>query len=318
MSELEKDLEGVVLANWLRMLEPSIVSTGVRTPSGRYDARGYALGARAAETFLVNSRLLRGDVEMALSIREHFTGTAAHLLSFLGRETRRGGVAVKLPTSVPLETSLEEAFRRRRSVRSYSGDALPLAQLATIIRAAAGLTNPNTSGEDGSAASGHRSVPSGGGLYPVDLHIAALRVETLPRATFVYDPHRDVLEQTGDESVVDALLASLAQPGIIITESKASAVCLLVGRPWRSMRKYGDRGMRYVFLEAGAMAEHISLAAVGIGIGDVHCGSFYDDEVHEAMGIDGLHEALIHSVFLGSPAPRTVEGKPAGGEQCPT
>ena len=81
MSELEKDLEGVVLANWLRMLEPSIVSTGVRTPSGRYDARGYALGARAAETFLVNSRLLRGDVEMALSIREHFTGTAAHLLS---------------------------------------------------------------------------------------------------------------------------------------------------------------------------------------------------------------------------------------------
>ena len=76
--------------------------------------------------------------------------------------------------------------------------------------------------------------------------------------------------------------------------------------------------MRYVFLEAGAMAEHISLAAVGIGIGDVHCGSFYDDEVHEAMGIDGLHEALIHSVFLGSPAPRTVEGKPAGGEQCPT
>ena len=211
MSELEKDLEGVVLANWLRMLEPSIVSTGVRTPSGRYDARGYALGARAAETFLVNSRLLRGDVEMALSIREHFTGTAAHLLSFLGRETRRGGVAVKLPTSVPLETSLEEAFRRRRSVRSYSGDALPLAQLATIIRAAAGLTNPNTSGEDGSAASGHRSVPSGGGLYPVDLHIAAVRVETLPRATFVYDPHRDVLEQTGDESVVDAC-ARLACP----------------------------------------------------------------------------------------------------------
>ena len=59
--------------------------------------------------------------------------------------------------------------------------------------------------------------------------------------------------------------------------------------------------MRYVFLEAGAIAEHISLAAAALGLGDVHFGSFYDDEAHQALRVDGLYEALIHSVLIGSP-----------------
>jgi SagB-type dehydrogenase family enzyme len=75
---------------------------------------------------------------------------------------------------------------------------------------------------------------------------------------------------------------------------------LLVGRPWRSMRKYGARGMRHVFLEAGAMAEHVHLAATALGLGSVDCSSVYDDEAHEALGMDGLYEALLHVVVVGS------------------
>lgn len=100
---------------------------------------------------------------------------------------------------------------------------------------------------------------------------------------------------------MDVLLKSIARPGQVITEDKANAMCLLIGRPWRCMRKYGDRGMRYVFLEAGAIAEHLSFASIALGLGSVHCGSLYDDEVHEALQVDGLYEALIHSVFIGTP-----------------
>ena len=288
-----------VVANSLRPANPSIVSTGLRTHASRYDALRLVSGGRVAEEFLINSRLRRGDVEMGLSSLSYFTEQAVAMLSLLGREERRGSHCVSLPKSVELPMNLGEVIRRRRSVRAYSGDAMPLVYLATIMRAACGITE-HTAGRDDVPGLALRSTPSGGALYPLDLHIAALHVEDLPRGLYVYDPHRDELWQRGDEGGIHVLLEALALPGQVITETQASAVCLVVGRPWRSMRKYGDRGMRYVFLEAGAMAEHITLAAVALGFGSVHCASFYDDEVHEGLEVDGLYEALIHSVVLGT------------------
>lgn len=289
-----------VTANNLRPANPSIGSTGLGTHASRYDALRNASGGRVAEEFLINSRLRRGDVEMGLSVASYFSEQAVAMLSLLGREDRRGSHCLSLPKSVELHMNLGEVIRRRRSVRTYSGDAMPLAYLATIIRAACSITG-RTAEEDSVSGYAFRSTPSGGALYPIDLYVAALHVEGLPRSLYVYDPCRDELWQTGDDGMVNALLEALALPGRVITEKQASAVCLLVGRPWRSMRKYGDRGMRYVFLEAGAMAEHINMAAVALGLGSVDCGSFYDDEVHEALEVDGLYEALIHSVFLGTP-----------------
>ncbi len=290
----------VVIENSFRSVKPTIVSTGLRTHASRYDALRNASGGRVAEEFLINSRLRRGDAEMGVSVGSYLTDLAAAMLSQLGREGRLGSRCISLPNSVELPMNLGEVIRRRRSVRKYTGDAIPLAYLATIIRAACGITG-HTADKDGVPGPALRSTPSGGALYPIDLHLAALRVESLPRGLYVYDSHRDELWHTGDDDEVNALLEALALPGQVITEKQASAVCLLVGRPWRSMRKYGARGMRYVFLEAGAMAEHINLAAVALGFGSVDCGSFYDDEVHEALEIDGLYEALIHSVFLGTP-----------------
>ena len=72
-----------------------------------------------------------------------------------------------------------------------------------------------------------------------------------------------------------------------------------MGAPWRSMRKYGARGMRFLFLEAGAIAQNLNLACAGLGLGSLDCASLYDDEVHEALGADGLYEALLHAVIVG-------------------
>ena len=286
----QDDREQKLCANSLRVIRRSSASTGLRPHPFRYDALTLSAQGTTAEEFLVASRLRRGDAEMGCSVRDYLVGASQDVLPLLGREGRRGYPCVELPPSVGLTMSLGEAMRRRRSVRQYNGDALPLASLATMARSACAVLGPT-----------HRTAPSGGGLYPVKLHIAALRVEGLSAGIYFYDPFRDELAHTGGEETAAGVLAALAVAGRIISEDKACAVFLLIGRPWRSMRKYGDRGMRYVFLEAGAMAEHISLAAAALGVGDVHCGSFYDDEVHEALNIDGVHAALVHAVFVGTP-----------------
>lgn len=290
----------VMITNNLRPFNPSIVSTGLHTYASRYDALRNVSDRRVAEEFLINSELRRGDAQMGLSVESYFSEPEITLLALLGREGRLGSRSVSLPKSLELSMDLGEVIRSRRSVRTYCGSAMPLAYLATVVRAACGITEIMAD-EENVSGSAFRSTPSGGALYPIDLHVAALHVEELQRGLYLYDSRRDELWQTGDDGMANALLEALALPGRVITEKQASVVCLLVGRPWRSMRKYGDRGMRYVFLEAGAMAEHINLTAVALGLGSVDCGSFYDDEVHEAIEVDGLYETLIHAVFLGMP-----------------
>jgi len=197
--------------------------------------------------------------------------------------------------------SVSEAIRQRRSVRTYTGEPVPLSWVATLAFAAEGVTHTTASGDSG-VEMALRSAPSAGALYPVELRLAALRVTDLACAVYAYDAQRHELVTVGDETALDGLMESLAVADEIVMCSQAALVCLFVARPWRSMRKYGPRGMRHVFIEAGAMAENVNLAAVALGLGAVDCSSVYDDEAHEALGIDGVYEAVVHAQVLGTPA----------------
>ena len=199
--------------------------------------------------------------------------------------------------------SLGDAISWRRSTRSYTGDPIDLRQLSALVVNAAGVTcHADVSLSDGSETTLHlRATPSGGGLYPVHLYVAALRVERLTRGIYRYDPLRHQLSQVGQPTDADALIDCFAVSDDALSLSRACAIFIMVGTPWRAMRKYGDRGMRYVFLEAGAMAEHINLTAAALGLGSVDCASIYEDEAHEVLELDGVHNAVVHTVVVGVP-----------------
>src|SRR4051812_24274362 len=62
---------------------------------------------------------------------------------------------------------LEETILRRRSNRQFTGEAIPLEQLARLLYFSYGKT---------SEKGGFRAVPSGGGLYPLELYVVPHRV----------------------------------------------------------------------------------------------------------------------------------------------
>ncbi|RFU43274.1 SagB/ThcOx family dehydrogenase [Actinomadura logoneensis] len=277
----------------LKRVRPSITATGLATHPVRYES-GAAAGHRTAEEFLVGSRLRRGDAELGGSVAHHLTEEAT-ALSLVGRAYRPADRYLPLPPSAESRMELGEAVRRRRSVRAFTGASVDLPRLAALLRAGGGHTrHPTARGVP------RRSPPSGGALYPVDLHVAALRIGGLDPGIYLHDPYEDALTPTGPPEAATRLSGALAVRDMV-DEEHAAAVFLLVARPWRSMRKYGDRGMRYVLLEAGAIAQNINLVAVALGLGTVDCGSFYDDEAHEALEVDGLYRALVHAVILGVP-----------------
>jgi SagB-type dehydrogenase family enzyme len=51
----------------------------------------------------------------------------------------------------------------------------------------------------------------------------------------------------------------------------------------RTIRKYGERGIRYVHMEAGHAAQNVSLQVVSLGLGTVPVGAFKDELVKSAL-----------------------------------
>lgn len=168
--------------------------------------------------------------------------------------------------------ALTQALLQRRSVRAYRADNLSLAQVGQLLWAAQGITS-----EDGL-----RTAPSAGALYPLEIHLVAGTVEGLPAGVYHYAPapHRLERVQAAD---VRAALASAAMNQSWVRDAAAVLACSAVYE--RTLGKYGQRGPRYVHLEAGHAAQNILLQATAFGLHSVIVGAFDDHAVQNALGL---------------------------------
>jgi SagB-type dehydrogenase family enzyme len=287
--------------NSYKVLDPWVDATGLRTNELRYRTLSHSSAPRIAEDFLINTRLRRGDWESDSSIASYFSDQTIMTLSMRGLGEEGGTDDVPIPPRVKLSMELDEALGRRRSRRLYTGDTMPFNYLATLLQAAAGITGvaDATLMSGGQTTLHFRTAPSAGGLYSIDLYLLALNVADLSRQVYLYDPFESKLVRTGDEKDVETALNGFAVTDDQISISRANVIFFLVAQPWRVMRKYGARGLRFVFMEAGSIAQNINLATAALGFGSVECASTYEDEIHEALRLDGLYQSLVHSVIIG-------------------
>lgn len=201
--------------------------------------------------------------------------------------------AVPLPDALPpAERSLDEALLARRSARAFGEGGVSTAALAKVLRCAYGVTEDNA---DTDYPRPFRAVPSGGALYPLELYVWARAVDGLPAGLYHYDPADHQLDALGG---VD-LHGAFVQPDLV---AQAAAVVLVSAVFFRSVFKYGERGYRFVLLEAGHVVQNAVLAALGGGLATVPLGGYFDREVDRALGLDGLNESVVYGFLLGRPA----------------
>jgi SagB-type dehydrogenase family enzyme len=79
----------------------------------------------------------------------------------------------------------------------------------------------------------------------------------------------------------------------------ASLIVFITAVFERSVFKYGDRGYRFIFLEAGHVAQNINLVATALGLGSVNIGGFFDREIDEFLDLDGVTHSTIYMVAIG-------------------
>ena len=169
-------------------------------------------------------------------------------------------------------TSVEKALHGRRSVRDYRDEPLTLAEIGQLLWAAQGVTAPG----------GLRTAPSAGALYPLELSVVAGKVSGLAPGIYRYRPQSHTLRPLlpGDRrgELCDAALRQSA-----IRKAPASLVFSAVFA--RTTGKYGERGVRYVYMDHGHAAENVYLQAVALNLGTVVIGAFNDDAVRLAASL---------------------------------
>jgi SagB-type dehydrogenase family enzyme len=182
-----------------------------------------------------------------------------------------------LPDSITLpeprfesQVSLEETLLGRRSVREYADLPLSLEDVSQLLWAAQGITSDW----------GGRTAPSAGALYPLEVYLVVGSVDDLGVGVYKYQPQEHALFRVGDGDV-RAELASAALGQSFVDEA---AVDIVIGAVYeRTTRKYGDRGVRYVHMEAGHAAQNIYLEAVALDLGTVTIGAFSDELVMDIL-----------------------------------
>jgi SagB-type dehydrogenase family enzyme len=163
--------------------------------------------------------------------------------------------------------SLEEALNNRRSVRQFKSVDLKLEDISQILWAAQGITEIST---------GFRTAPSAGALYPLELFIVK------SDGLFHYVPEGHKLKKLSSSDLRSELMkASLSQKSV----SEAPVDIVITAIFERTTVKYGDRGVRYIYMEAGHACQNILIEAVVLELGAVPIGAFSDTDVQKVLGL---------------------------------
>ena len=202
------------------------------------------------------------------------------------QKTEVGG-RIKLPEPrYESETSVEEALSKRRSIRDYSGENLTLNEVSQLLWAAQGITAPPWGG---------RTAPSAGALYPLELYVVVGDVEGIDKGVYKYSREEHELEKV-KEGDIRAELAEAAGGQECVRDAAIDIVFTAVYE--RTTRKYGERGIRYVHMEAGHAAQNVYLQAVSLDLGTVVIGAFIDDRVKELVNA-GEQEKPLYIMPVG-------------------
>ena len=205
--------------------------------------------------------------------------------SLWGKAMRIHGQTQVIELSKPKtdgHVSLEATLKNRRSVRTFKKTPVSLTALSQLLWAAQGVTH----------YSGFRTAPSAGALYPLEVYVVAGNVEDLVAGIYLYRPHEHVLVQIAQGDHREALsMAALWQKAI----SHAPVVFVIAGVSERTTGKYGERGIRYVYMEAGHAAQNLCLQAVALGLGSVVIGAFSDHKIGNILklGKEGMPLYII-------------------------
>jgi len=201
---------------------------------------------------------------------------------------------VDLPEPVPTMPQAADFLRLaegRTSVRRYSPGPLSQAELAYLLHVTQGVK------EAVKPSHTLRTVPSAGARHAFETYVLVNRVADLDAGIYRYlalDRKLALLDR--DAGLPRAITdACLGQEFVAASAATFIWVAVVKRMTWR----YGQRGYRYLYLDAGHVCQNLYLAAEAIGCGVCAIAAFDDDALNRILKLDGEKQFAVYLASLG-------------------
>jgi SagB-type dehydrogenase family enzyme len=201
-------------------------------------------------------------------------------------------IALPAPHEVisnPLD--IREAIEKRRSVRQYSSQPLSLAELSFLLWCTQGVKQvigrPVTL----------RTVPSAGARHAFETYLLINRVDGLAPGLYRFLALEHKLLEIDLSADVAARTVEACWRQQFVRTSAATFIWTAVA--YRMTWRYGERGYRYLFLDAGHVCQNLYLAAQAVGCGVCAIAAFDDEAVNRLLGLDGEEQFAIYLASVG-------------------
>ncbi|TFG98121.1 SagB/ThcOx family dehydrogenase [Candidatus Thorarchaeota archaeon] len=247
----------------------------------------YTMTSGYGEDFLKNSKYVRGKLP------QHALDWSKMPAQY---KTYDDAERISLPKPVVQDgPDIWKVIWKRRSIRAYTDDTMSLADLSQILWATQGVRE-TVSGANCDFKL--RTSPSAGALYPIETYLYVNRVDGLKQGLYHYviGDHKLELIKEGDFSrevrggALDQQIAG-----------NAAVVFIWTAIIERSSWKYLQRAYRYIFLDAGHIAQNLALAVEALDYGSCQVGAIYDDEINSLLDLDGVDETVVYMSTVARP-----------------
>jgi SagB-type dehydrogenase family enzyme len=201
---------------------------------------------------------------------------------------------IPLPGSMDIKVQpldIRTAIEQRRSIRHYARDPLTIEELAYLCWCTQGIVNVKTPYYT------LRNVPSAGGRHAFETYLLINRVEGIKPGLYRYlaFSHQIVVVDLTPGMTARVMAACLGQAFV-----QSSAVTFIWSAIiYRMAWRYSERAYRLVHLDAGHVCQNLYLAAEQIGCGTCAIGAFDDQQMADALGIDGEEEFVLYCATVG-------------------
>lgn len=202
----------------------------------------------------------------------------------------------------PLAEALHQLNQLRISQRNYKSDEhISLQELSHFLQLSYSITQHY---DPAMLIPPRRNIPSGGGLYPIDVYLINQHIEKLPIGIFLYDIFSFKLKLIHKFSSAEDLNQNLNKS--LFTHQKndiayahASAFIILGAELERSCFKYLDRGIRWAMIEAGEITQAMYLASASLELASCAIGGFDDESMARLIGYKHPSQVTLLALSLG-------------------
>lgn len=199
---------------------------------------------------------------------------------------------ISLPAPLGLENKFMDVLESRRSGREFDKEnSLSSQELSSFLFWSAGLTVNKDKPEQSL-----RFYPSGGARYPLEIYFYFRGNKEIPEGLYHYNVKSHYLEKLSDGTESKKEVTSLLTWPFAYD---AAGFFFLTGIFERTMRKYRERGYRFVLMEAGVLLQNFYLTASALGIGCCGIGSAFDGKVETLLDVAPEEEIFVGSFVAG-------------------